>query len=230
MELFQNILVGVELVQREEVVSPGSLKALEQALWIARHQGSRITLLHSTWQSEVPESIARGAVLVHEGIPETGRQALQDLVERCTTAGVGCELVIVPERPPVAIIRAVMRDGIDLVLVGKRNQADGDIRKVGTVTMDVKNAVREAKAQSVPKDVIQRAINKSLEYTQAHPDEVRKIVLTYTKIPKAAAEHMTLPQWQSDLNRSTIEETSTLAKKYGYLKEEPNLDDPIKQD
>lgn len=135
MELFQNILVGVELVQREEVVSPGSLKALEQALWIARHQGSRITLLHSTWQSEVPESIARGAVLVHEGIPETGRQALQDLVERCTTAGVGCELVIVPERPPVAIIRAVMRDGIDLVLVGKRNQADGDIRKVGTVTI-----------------------------------------------------------------------------------------------
>jgi NitT/TauT family transport system substrate-binding protein len=76
----------------------------------------------------------------------------------------------------------------------------------------------------------QRAINKSLEYAQAHPDVVRKVVLTYTKIPPAAAEHMTLPQWRSDLNKPTIEETSSLAKKYGFLKEEPSLDDLILQD
>jgi NitT/TauT family transport system substrate-binding protein len=83
------------------------------------------------------------------------------------------------------------------------------------------------------KDVVarfRRAINKSLEYSEAHPDVVRKVVLTYTKIPPPAAKGMVLPHWQSDMNRPTIETTSQLAKKYGFLKEEPNLDDLIKQD
>jgi NitT/TauT family transport system substrate-binding protein len=74
-----------------------------------------------------------------------------------------------------------------------------------------------------------RAMNKSLEYAQSHPDEVRKVVLTYTKIPAAAAEAMTLPQWKADLGRPTIEKTSQLAKEYGFVKEEPNLDDLIHQ-
>lgn len=135
MECFQRILVGVELVQREEVVSQGSMKAFEQALWLARQCGAQLVLLHSTWQGEVPDSIARGAVLVHEGIPETGRRALQNLVERCTTAGVGCTLEFVDERPALAIVGAVLRGGIDLVVVGKRDRADGDSRRVGSTTI-----------------------------------------------------------------------------------------------
>ena len=132
---FERILVGVELVQREEVVSVGSQKAVEQAIQVARVCGSQITLGHSTWQDEVPEPISRGAILVHEGIPETGREALQALVERCTTAGVGCTLEIVPERPALAIIHTVLRKDIGLVIVGKRDATDGDSRKVGTTTI-----------------------------------------------------------------------------------------------
>ena len=82
-------------------------------------------------------------------------------------------------------------------------------------------------------DVVERftrAIKKSLEYSDAHPEAVRKEVLEYTEIPAPAAKAMVLPQWQPDLNRPTIETTSALAKKYGFVKEEPNLDDLIKQD
>jgi NitT/TauT family transport system substrate-binding protein len=82
-------------------------------------------------------------------------------------------------------------------------------------------------------DVVERftrAIKKSLEYSEAHPEVVRKVVLEYTKIPPPAAKAMVLPHWQSDLNMPTIETTSALAKKYGFLKEEPNLDELIKQD
>jgi NitT/TauT family transport system substrate-binding protein len=81
-------------------------------------------------------------------------------------------------------------------------------------------------------DVVERfvrAMNKSLEYAQSHPDEVRKVVLTYTKIPPPAAEAMSLPQWTADLGRPTIEKTAQLAKEYGFVKEEPNLDDLIHQ-
>jgi NitT/TauT family transport system substrate-binding protein len=82
------------------------------------------------------------------------------------------------------------------------------------------------------KDVVQRfakAMNKSLEYAQSHPDAVRAAVPTYTKIPPAAAKNMKLPQWQAGLNKPTIQLTSNLAKQYGYIKSQPNLNDLIWQ-
>jgi NitT/TauT family transport system substrate-binding protein len=82
------------------------------------------------------------------------------------------------------------------------------------------------------KDVLDRfvrAINKSLDYAQTHPDVVRQIVPTYTKIPKDVAAKMRLPQWGPDLNRPTIEQTADLALKYGFIKEKPDLDELIRQ-
>jgi NitT/TauT family transport system substrate-binding protein len=84
-------------------------------------------------------------------------------------------------------------------------------------------------AQENP-DVIERfarAMNKSLDYAQSHPDEVRQIVTTYTKIPAAAAEKMSLPTWKADLNQPTIEKTAQLAQEYGFLKEAPAVDELI---
>ena|SRR5215211_2059376 len=81
-------------------------------------------------------------------------------------------------------------------------------------------------------DVVDRfvkAMNKSLAYAQSHPAEVRKVVLTYTKIPPAAAKAMTLPLWTADLGRPTIEKQAALAKEYGFLEEEPDLNDLIRQ-
>jgi NitT/TauT family transport system substrate-binding protein len=74
-----------------------------------------------------------------------------------------------------------------------------------------------------------RAMNKSLDYAQAHPDEVRKILLDYTEIPPEAAEAIKLPTWRTDLNEPTIELLSQLSKKYGLIEEEPDLDELIRQ-
>jgi NitT/TauT family transport system substrate-binding protein len=76
-------------------------------------------------------------------------------------------------------------------------------------------------------DRFARAMNKSLDYAQTHPDEVRQIVTTYTKIPPEAAEKMSLPTWKADLNRPTIEKTAQLAQEYGFLKEAPAIDELI---
>jgi NitT/TauT family transport system substrate-binding protein len=73
-----------------------------------------------------------------------------------------------------------------------------------------------------------RAMNKSLDYAQSHPDAVRQIVPTYTKIPKAAAAKIQLPQWSSTLNRPSIQQTADLAQKYGFIKDKPSLDDLIR--
>jgi NitT/TauT family transport system substrate-binding protein len=81
------------------------------------------------------------------------------------------------------------------------------------------------------KDVVDRfvrAIDKSLQYAQSHPDAVRQVVPTYTKIPKDVAAKMRLPTWSPDLNRPTIQQTADLALKYGFIADKPNLDDLIR--
>ena len=50
-------------------------------------------------------------------------------------------------------------------------------------------------------DKFVRAMEKSLAYTQAHPEAARKAVLTYTKIPAVAAENMKLPNWKPPVQR-----------------------------
>jgi NitT/TauT family transport system substrate-binding protein len=80
-------------------------------------------------------------------------------------------------------------------------------------------------------DVVDRfvsAMTKSLAYAQSHPDEVRKVLTDYTEIPPEAAEAIKLPQWRDDLNEPTIEQLSDLSKEYGLIKEQPDLDELIR--
>ena len=79
-------------------------------------------------------------------------------------------------------------------------------------------------------DRFARAMQKSLEYASGHDDEVRAIVGTYTEIPQEVLDKMNLPVWKSDLNQPTIEQTADAAKKYGFIEEEPSLDELILQD
>jgi NitT/TauT family transport system substrate-binding protein len=82
------------------------------------------------------------------------------------------------------------------------------------------------------KDVLDRfvrAINKSLSYAQSHPDVVRQVVPTYTKIPADVASKMQLPSWSPDLNQPSIQQTADLALKYGFIKDKPDMGDLIRQ-
>jgi NitT/TauT family transport system substrate-binding protein len=63
----------------------------------------------------------------------------------------------------------------------------------------------------------QRAIGKSSDYAQAHPDEARAIVNSYAQIPAPLLKGLTLPQWGSDLNRPSIQLMADLALKHKYI-------------
>jgi NitT/TauT family transport system substrate-binding protein len=76
-------------------------------------------------------------------------------------------------------------------------------------------------------DRFKRAIEKSLDYASQNPDEVREVIGTYTEIPPEVLEKITLPQWQADLNEPTIQMNIDLSKKFGFIEEEPSLDDMI---
>jgi NitT/TauT family transport system substrate-binding protein len=67
------------------------------------------------------------------------------------------------------------------------------------------------------------AVNKSLDYANAHPAAVRTIVSTYANIPPAVLQAMVLPYWSHDLNKPAIEKLATLMVKYGLLTTKPDL-------
>jgi NitT/TauT family transport system substrate-binding protein len=69
-----------------------------------------------------------------------------------------------------------------------------------------------------------RALGRSLDYAQQHPDEARRAVLGYTKTPADAAKAMTLARWERELDTSSIELTARLAERYGYVERAPAID------
>jgi len=77
-------------------------------------------------------------------------------------------------------------------------------------------------------DRFSRAMNKSLDYAQAHPDEVRKIIPTFTKTPAAAAAKLRLPAFDSKLDRKGIELEAQLTAKYGIIDKAPAWDDMVR--
>jgi NitT/TauT family transport system substrate-binding protein len=74
-----------------------------------------------------------------------------------------------------------------------------------------------------------RAMQKSLSYAARNPEAVRKVVLTYTKIPEVAAQKMKLPNWNPAYNDASIGKTIELAQKYGFVKGQVALDDLIRR-
>ena len=70
----------------------------------------------------------------------------------------------------------------------------------------------------------QEATAESLAYADAHPDEVRADRHTYTKIPAAVLEQVTLPKWPAEPNRASIEALAKLGQQDGLFEKAPDLD------
>ncbi|MFF0108807.1 ABC transporter substrate-binding protein [Streptomyces hirsutus] len=82
-------------------------------------------------------------------------------------------------------------------------------------------------AQKNPEVVkkFQEATAESLAYADSHPDEVREIVTTYTKIPPAVLEQVTLPKWPTEPNRASVEQLVKLGDENDLFKQAPDLDE-----
>ncbi|MDQ0584559.1 ABC transporter substrate-binding protein [Streptomyces rishiriensis] len=81
-------------------------------------------------------------------------------------------------------------------------------------------------AQKNPEVVrkFQEATAESLAYADAHPDEVREVVTTYTKIPASVLARVTLPKWPAEANRSSIEALEKLGEQDELFTSPPDLE------
>jgi len=135
MNRIERIVVGVDL--QHGVVGATARLAIEQAQSIAKMAGAHVTLVHShrldeQWNEEAGrfEAVA----------PDTG-QAEADPLEQSARAlrdaGLACDVVTSSDPPALAIVRQVLREGADLVVVGKRATHTHDGRHMGSVSMNV---------------------------------------------------------------------------------------------
>ncbi|WP_371574915.1 ABC transporter substrate-binding protein [Streptomyces sp. NBC_01314] len=70
----------------------------------------------------------------------------------------------------------------------------------------------------------QEATAESLAYADEHPDEVRQIITTYTKIPENLLETVVLPHWPAEPDRDSIQRLADLGQKDGLFEKAPDLD------
>ncbi|WP_432055850.1 ABC transporter substrate-binding protein [Streptomyces sp. bgisy022] len=68
------------------------------------------------------------------------------------------------------------------------------------------------------------ATRESLAYANSHPDEVRDILTTYTKIPEKTLAAMTLPEWPEEPDRASLERLGELGRADGLFEKAPDLD------
>ncbi|WP_328469404.1 ABC transporter substrate-binding protein [Actinoplanes sp. NBC_00393] len=76
-------------------------------------------------------------------------------------------------------------------------------------------------------DLVKRfteAINESLAYADAHPDEVRTTLSSYTKIDAALGAKLVLPKWPTQINEPSVEKLATLGATDGIFSGNPDLE------
>ncbi|WP_436693667.1 ABC transporter substrate-binding protein [Geodermatophilus sp. CPCC 205506] len=98
-------------------------------------------------------------------------------------------------------------------------ETDDDLTVAGYFTSD-QYAAENA-------DVVQRfaeAMVEAQEYAQANPDQVRAVLGSYTQIAPEVAEQLTLPTFQSEINRESVELLLELGNQDGIIEGEVDLE------
>jgi universal stress protein E len=127
VELFKNILVGVDLARCKPLdmcgLNPVALEPIHWAIHLAKVNAGRLLFFSA---SNIGEDALRHLAeedrsQVRETVFKGGGKVLQDLVEQAGTQGVPAQWKIVPGKGWLEIIRQVIRGRHDLVVVGTRD-------------------------------------------------------------------------------------------------------------
>jgi universal stress protein E len=132
MKKIRRILAAIDLGPRGDSLTLGSRKAMERAVWVASQVGADLTLLHSERPDEYWDAESGTFVDGRGGGHERSR-ALDAELAGLTKAGVDARLVVSPDPAWLATLHEVLREGIDLVVAGKRTGVDTDDRRLGVV-------------------------------------------------------------------------------------------------
>lgn len=126
MSLFQNVLVGIDLLQADRAgstsFSPPVEEAIKHGLWLAEKASASVTFFAAV---DLPEddlySLEGAETHVVSQLERTGKRALDHLVDRAKERGLSADRKLVSGEGWVEITREVMHGGHDVAIVGTRN-------------------------------------------------------------------------------------------------------------
>lgn len=134
---FESILVGVDFGPNPLEATPGSRDAISQARWLAFQTRAGITLLHSVAADERWDSSESNYVGVDEREGPAAEAALEMIAEELRSDGIATRIATTHDDAAVAIIRQVLLNRHDLVLVGKRSYERPKGGRMGTVALRI---------------------------------------------------------------------------------------------
>ena len=128
MKRFKNILVGVDLAQGDVLVSenlvPPTEEAVTRAIWLAKSNSARLIFFHALPLAAINLDAQTQMLLEeHHGkrtVTDHANEVLAIMVERANKEGVAAESLVVHGKSWVEMIRQVLRENHDLVIVGSR--------------------------------------------------------------------------------------------------------------
>jgi NitT/TauT family transport system substrate-binding protein len=74
-------------------------------------------------------------------------------------------------------------------------------------------------------EAFQAAIERSLQFAQDNPDEVRAVLPSYTQLDEELIDQLVLPAYPTEVNRQSVQELADLAVQHGLIEEAPALDE-----
>lgn len=124
------LLIGLDFTPGTATLTPGALRAIDVALWLAEGTSMRADFLHATEEHYVESE--GGIVLNERGVSDEQRATLDHVVQRFSDAEVRAQLLVSEDKPWLALIQETLRHPTGLVLVGKHaKRSEGT--KIGIV-------------------------------------------------------------------------------------------------
>jgi len=126
VNLFENILVAVDLAEGDLLVSnggpPHSQHAVQEALWLAKGIGAKLTFFHSLDISEHAQWLITECHL-ENNVRDQALESLQRMVDRAAAEGIQADCAVTFGRSWLQIIRKAVQGNYDLVIAGTRHQS-----------------------------------------------------------------------------------------------------------
>lgn len=141
MKRFTNILVGVDLSAGDRLVSSeladSTVEAIDRAIWLANLHSARLHFFFSldigaNTQRSIEENDRVGATVL-----DAAQQVLGGLVQRAKQTGVAADQVVVFGKSWLEMVRYVLREKCDLVIVGANQHSALERFFIGSTGMNL---------------------------------------------------------------------------------------------
>ena len=151
MKRFKNILVGIDLSQGDRLVndkltSPNS-EAVQRALWLARMNSSSLLFFCALDISAKTQYLIEDSTASEPTVVDQAQDRLEKLVAQAAGKGVAADSRVVIGMSWVEIVRQVLRENHDLVIVVTDHSSYdySMVAKHARMILDTRNATREVK-------------------------------------------------------------------------------------